>query len=94
MGWLVYVASPQQCDLRLSDQDAGGEVRTRDRRFPADLRAAKYFIRRLRGNMQHPVPDDRTRQFHGKTKDHQANPNPPDTMYTYRPLNIRDLNMT
>ncbi|GFN88539.1 hypothetical protein PoB_001504500, partial [Plakobranchus ocellatus] len=39
-----YIASPQQGDLRLlsppSGQDAGGGARTRDRRVPADLRAA------------------------------------------------------
>ncbi|GFO18692.1 hypothetical protein PoB_004519700 [Plakobranchus ocellatus] len=39
----LYIASPQQGDLRLSDppsgQGAGGGARTRDRRVPADLRA-------------------------------------------------------
>ncbi|GFN76900.1 hypothetical protein PoB_000340600 [Plakobranchus ocellatus] len=39
----LYIASPQQGDLRLSGppsgQDAGGGARTRDRRVPADLRA-------------------------------------------------------
>ncbi|GFN96264.1 hypothetical protein PoB_002277000 [Plakobranchus ocellatus] len=40
---LLYIASPQQGDLRLSGppagQGAGGGARTRDRTFPADLRA-------------------------------------------------------
>ncbi|GFN83382.1 hypothetical protein PoB_000988800 [Plakobranchus ocellatus] len=39
----LYIASPQQGDLRLSGppsgQGAGGGARTRDRRVPADLRA-------------------------------------------------------
>ncbi|GFN90931.1 hypothetical protein PoB_001743700 [Plakobranchus ocellatus] len=39
----LYIASPQQSDLKLlgprSGQGADGETRTRDRRFPADLRA-------------------------------------------------------
>ncbi|GFO49094.1 hypothetical protein PoB_007559900 [Plakobranchus ocellatus] len=39
----LYIASPQQGDLRLSGppsgQGAGGGARTRDRRIPADLRA-------------------------------------------------------
>ncbi|GFO01673.1 hypothetical protein PoB_002817800 [Plakobranchus ocellatus] len=39
----LYVASPQQGDLRLlgppSGQGAGSGARTRDRRVPADLRA-------------------------------------------------------
>ncbi|GFN77495.1 hypothetical protein PoB_000400100 [Plakobranchus ocellatus] len=39
----LYIASPQQGDLRLSGppsgQDAGGGARTRDRRVPADIRA-------------------------------------------------------
>ncbi|GFO09357.1 hypothetical protein PoB_003586200 [Plakobranchus ocellatus] len=42
-GWVLYIASPQQGDLRLSGppsgQGAGGGARTRDRRVPADLRA-------------------------------------------------------
>ncbi|GFO31800.1 hypothetical protein PoB_005830500 [Plakobranchus ocellatus] len=42
VGWFVYIASPQQGDLRLlgppSGQGAGGGARTRDRRVPADLR--------------------------------------------------------
>ncbi|GFO01189.1 hypothetical protein PoB_002769400 [Plakobranchus ocellatus] len=41
--WFLYIASPQQGDLRfsgpLSGQGAGGGARTRDRRVPADLRA-------------------------------------------------------
>ncbi|GFO15818.1 hypothetical protein PoB_004232300 [Plakobranchus ocellatus] len=41
--WFLYIASPQQGDLRLldptSDQGAGRGARTRDRRFPANLRA-------------------------------------------------------
>ncbi|GFO43284.1 hypothetical protein PoB_006978900 [Plakobranchus ocellatus] len=40
--WFLYIASPQQGDLRLSGppsgQGAGGGARTRDRRVPADLR--------------------------------------------------------
>ncbi|GFN92307.1 hypothetical protein PoB_001881300 [Plakobranchus ocellatus] len=40
---VLYIASPQQGDLRLSGppsgQGAGGGARTRDRRVPADLRA-------------------------------------------------------
>ncbi|GFO19277.1 hypothetical protein PoB_004578200 [Plakobranchus ocellatus] len=40
---VLYIASPQQCDLKLlgppSGQGAGGKTRTRDRRVPADLRA-------------------------------------------------------
>ncbi|GFO01885.1 hypothetical protein PoB_002839000, partial [Plakobranchus ocellatus] len=40
---LVYIASPQQGDLRLlgppSGQGTGSRARTRDRRVPADLRA-------------------------------------------------------
>ncbi|GFO05937.1 hypothetical protein PoB_003244200 [Plakobranchus ocellatus] len=40
---LLYIASPQQGSIRLSGppsgQGAGGGARTRDRRFPADLRA-------------------------------------------------------
>ncbi|GFO37238.1 hypothetical protein PoB_006374300 [Plakobranchus ocellatus] len=39
----LYIASPQQGDLKLSGppsgQGAGGGDRTRDRRVPADLRA-------------------------------------------------------
>ncbi|GFO03847.1 hypothetical protein PoB_003035200 [Plakobranchus ocellatus] len=39
----LYIASPQQGDLRLSGppsgQGAGSGARTRDRRVPADLRA-------------------------------------------------------
>ncbi|GFO04089.1 hypothetical protein PoB_003059400 [Plakobranchus ocellatus] len=39
----LYIASPQQGDLRLSGppsgQDAGSGARTGDRRVPADLRA-------------------------------------------------------
>ncbi|GFN98619.1 hypothetical protein PoB_002512500 [Plakobranchus ocellatus] len=39
----LYIANPQQGDLRLlgppSDQGTGGGARTRDRRVPADLRA-------------------------------------------------------
>ncbi|GFO18006.1 hypothetical protein PoB_004451100 [Plakobranchus ocellatus] len=39
----LYIASPQQGDLRLSGpssgQAAGGGARTRDRRVPTDLRA-------------------------------------------------------
>ncbi|GFO40603.1 hypothetical protein PoB_006710800 [Plakobranchus ocellatus] len=39
----LYIASPQQGDLRLlgpsSGQSAGSGARTRDRRVPADLRA-------------------------------------------------------
>ncbi|GFO22263.1 hypothetical protein PoB_004876800 [Plakobranchus ocellatus] len=39
----LYIASPQQGDLRLSGppsgQGAGGGARTRDRKVPADLRA-------------------------------------------------------
>ncbi|GFO05315.1 hypothetical protein PoB_003182000 [Plakobranchus ocellatus] len=39
----LYIASPQQGDLRLSGppsgQGAGSRARTRDRRVPADLRA-------------------------------------------------------
>ncbi|GFO04009.1 hypothetical protein PoB_003051400 [Plakobranchus ocellatus] len=39
----LYIASPQQGDLRLSGsmsgQGASGRTRTRDRRVPADLRA-------------------------------------------------------
>ncbi|GFO00862.1 hypothetical protein PoB_002736700 [Plakobranchus ocellatus] len=41
--WFLYIASPQQGDLRLSGppsgQGAGGGARTSDRRVPADLRA-------------------------------------------------------
>ncbi|GFO13877.1 hypothetical protein PoB_004038200 [Plakobranchus ocellatus] len=41
-GWVLYIASPQQGDLRLlgppSGRDADGGGRTRDRRVPADLR--------------------------------------------------------
>ncbi|GFO50237.1 hypothetical protein PoB_007674200 [Plakobranchus ocellatus] len=41
--WFLYTASPQQGDLRLSGlpsgQGADGGARTRDRIFPADLRA-------------------------------------------------------
>ncbi|GFO13259.1 THAP domain containing 9 [Plakobranchus ocellatus] len=41
--WFLYIASPQQGDLRLSGppsgQGAGGGARTRDRKVPADLRA-------------------------------------------------------
>ncbi|GFO35076.1 hypothetical protein PoB_006158100 [Plakobranchus ocellatus] len=41
--WFLYIASPQQGDLRLSGppsgQGAGGGARTRDRRVSADLRA-------------------------------------------------------
>ncbi|GFO27848.1 hypothetical protein PoB_005435300 [Plakobranchus ocellatus] len=41
--WFLYIARPQQRDLRLpgppSDQGAGGGARTRDRKVPADLRA-------------------------------------------------------
>ncbi|GFN96660.1 hypothetical protein PoB_002316600 [Plakobranchus ocellatus] len=37
--WLLYMASQQQGDLRLSGQGAGGGARTRNRRIPADLRA-------------------------------------------------------
>ncbi|GFO22576.1 hypothetical protein PoB_004908100 [Plakobranchus ocellatus] len=40
---ILYIASPQQGDLRLlgppSGQGAVGGARTRDRKFPADLRA-------------------------------------------------------
>ncbi|GFN98046.1 hypothetical protein PoB_002455200 [Plakobranchus ocellatus] len=40
---LLYIASPQQCDLRIPGaplgQAAGGGARTHDRRVPADLRA-------------------------------------------------------
>ncbi|GFO48121.1 hypothetical protein PoB_007462600 [Plakobranchus ocellatus] len=40
--WFLFIASPQQGDLRLSGppsgQGAGGGARTRDRRVPADLR--------------------------------------------------------
>ncbi|GFO29141.1 hypothetical protein PoB_005564600 [Plakobranchus ocellatus] len=43
MKGFLYIASPQQGDLRLSGppsgQGAGGGARTRDRRVPADLRA-------------------------------------------------------
>ncbi|GFO49583.1 hypothetical protein PoB_007608800 [Plakobranchus ocellatus] len=39
----LYIASPQQGDLRLSGppsgQGAGGGARTRDRKVPADFRA-------------------------------------------------------
>ncbi|GFO34558.1 hypothetical protein PoB_006106300 [Plakobranchus ocellatus] len=39
----LYIANPQQGDLRLlgspSDRSADGRARTRDRRVPADLRA-------------------------------------------------------
>ncbi|GFO29502.1 endonuclease-reverse transcriptase [Plakobranchus ocellatus] len=42
VGWFLYIANPQQGDLRLSGppsgQGAGGGARTRDRRAPADLR--------------------------------------------------------
>ncbi|GFO50423.1 hypothetical protein PoB_007692800 [Plakobranchus ocellatus] len=43
-GWVfLYIASPQQGDLRLlgppSGQGAGSGARTRNRRVPADLRA-------------------------------------------------------
>ncbi|GFN95224.1 hypothetical protein PoB_002173000 [Plakobranchus ocellatus] len=41
--WFLYIASPQQGDLRLSGppsgQGAGGGARTRNRKVPADLRA-------------------------------------------------------
>ncbi|GFN91045.1 hypothetical protein PoB_001755100 [Plakobranchus ocellatus] len=38
--WFLHTASPQQGDLRRSSgQGAGGGARTRDRGFPADLRA-------------------------------------------------------
>ncbi|GFN87591.1 hypothetical protein PoB_001409700, partial [Plakobranchus ocellatus] len=41
--WFLYIASPQQGDLRFtgppSGQGAGGGVRTRDRQVSADLRA-------------------------------------------------------
>ncbi|GFO22822.1 hypothetical protein PoB_004932700 [Plakobranchus ocellatus] len=41
-GIFMYIASPQQCDLTLSDhpsvEGAGGGARTRDRRVAADLR--------------------------------------------------------
>ncbi|GFO30272.1 hypothetical protein PoB_005677700 [Plakobranchus ocellatus] len=43
MSEFLYIASPQQGDLRLSGppsgQGAGSGARTRDRRVPADLRA-------------------------------------------------------
>ncbi|GFN89186.1 Atrial natriuretic peptide receptor 1 isoform x2 [Plakobranchus ocellatus] len=43
LGWFMYIANPQQCDIRRSGppsgQGAGGGDRTRDRRVPADLRA-------------------------------------------------------
>ncbi|GFO33061.1 hypothetical protein PoB_005956600, partial [Plakobranchus ocellatus] len=45
---VLYLASPQQSDLKLlgppSSQGADGETRTRDRRFPADLRVHSLTI--------------------------------------------------
>ncbi|GFO34629.1 hypothetical protein PoB_006113400 [Plakobranchus ocellatus] len=54
---LLYTVSPQQGDLRLSGcpsgQGVGGGARTRDRRFPANLRAASLAA----------VPPSESRKF-------------------------------
>ncbi|GFO33440.1 hypothetical protein PoB_005994500 [Plakobranchus ocellatus] len=40
----LYIASPQQGDLKRSGEGAGGGARTRDRRVPTDLRADSLAI--------------------------------------------------